>query len=51
MPVRDRDGITVAAMSVSMPTPRYSRKVAADARRALGETVAAASERLGSWRE
>jgi DNA-binding IclR family transcriptional regulator len=46
MPVRDAQGKTVAAMSVSMPTPRYSRSVAANARRALAETVAEASERL-----
>jgi DNA-binding IclR family transcriptional regulator len=51
MPVRDRDGVTVAAISVSMPTPRYSRQVAANARRALADTVAAAAERLGSWRD
>jgi DNA-binding IclR family transcriptional regulator len=49
MPVRDGEGRVVAAMSVSMPTPRYTRTVAAAARRALGETVAAAAARLGNW--
>jgi IclR family KDG regulon transcriptional repressor len=41
MPVRDAAGNTVAALSVSMPTPRYSRKVAAIAHRELAATVAA----------
>jgi DNA-binding IclR family transcriptional regulator len=49
MPVRDASGRVVGAMSVSMPTPRYSRGVAASARRALAETVAEAAERLGRW--
>jgi IclR family KDG regulon transcriptional repressor len=49
MPIRDREGKSVAAMSVSMPTPRYSRQVAAVARRALAETAAEAAERLGRW--
>jgi DNA-binding IclR family transcriptional regulator len=49
MPVRDLDGKPVAAISVSMPTPRYSRKAAADARKGLAETVAAAADRLGRW--
>jgi DNA-binding IclR family transcriptional regulator len=51
MPVLDAQGKTVAAMSVSMPTPRYNRTVAANARRALAETVASATERLGRWRD
>jgi IclR family KDG regulon transcriptional repressor len=51
MPVRDAEGKTVAAMSVSMPTPRYNRSVMANARRALAETVAHATERLGRWRD
>jgi IclR family KDG regulon transcriptional repressor len=41
MPVRDSAGNTVAALSVSMPTPRYSRKVAAIVHRELAATVAA----------
>jgi DNA-binding IclR family transcriptional regulator len=49
MPVRDINGTPVAAMSVSLPTPRYSREVAAQARAALGETVGRAAHRLGSW--
>jgi DNA-binding IclR family transcriptional regulator len=49
MPVRDVNGTPVAAMSVSMPTPRYGREVAARARAALQETVGRAAQRLGSW--
>ena len=41
MPVVDGDGRTIAALSVSIPTPRWSREVAAQAREAL----AAATER------
>jgi DNA-binding IclR family transcriptional regulator len=44
MPIHDRAGEPVAAMSVSIPTPRYDRGVAARARRALGETVARCAE-------
>jgi IclR family KDG regulon transcriptional repressor len=51
MAVLDAQGKTVAAMSVSMPTPRYNRTVMANARRALAETVAQATERLGRWRD
>jgi IclR family KDG regulon transcriptional repressor len=51
MPVLDAQGKTVAAMSVSMPTPRYNRTVMANARRALAETVVQATERLGCWRD
>jgi DNA-binding IclR family transcriptional regulator len=51
MPLVDAQGRTVAAMSVSMPTPRYNRSVMAHARRALAETVALATERLGRWRD
>jgi DNA-binding IclR family transcriptional regulator len=47
MPVRDRAGDAVAAMSVSIPTPRYDRAVAARARRALAGTVARCAERIG----
>ncbi len=49
MPVRDIDGKPVGAMSVSMPTPRYSRSVAADARVALADAVEEAARRLGRW--
>jgi DNA-binding IclR family transcriptional regulator len=51
MPVLDAQGKTIAAMSVSMPTPRYNRTVMANARKALAETVAQATERLGRWRD
>jgi DNA-binding IclR family transcriptional regulator len=51
MPLLDAQGKTVAAMSVSMPTPRYNRTVMANARKALAETVAQATERLGRWRD
>jgi DNA-binding IclR family transcriptional regulator len=51
MPVLDAQDKTVAAMSVSMPTPRYNRSVMAHARKALAETVAQATERLGRWRD
>jgi DNA-binding IclR family transcriptional regulator len=49
MPVRDIEGTPVAALSVSMPTPRYSREAAANARNALADATAAAAERLGRW--
>lgn len=46
MPVRDGSGQVVAAMSVSIPTPRWSREFAASARRALANATAAAHELL-----
>jgi len=51
MPVHDAMGRPIAAMSVSVPTPRYSRKGMAEARRALSETVAEAATLLGDWRD
>ncbi len=42
MPISDRDDRAIAALSVSMPTPRYSRSVARAAREALAETTALA---------
>ncbi len=49
MPVRDAEGSPVAAISVAMPTPRYNRAAAANARKALAETVSDAAARLGRW--
>lgn len=46
MPIRDRDGVVEAAMSVSMPTPRWSEEIAAQARFHLADTVAEAERRL-----
>lgn len=46
MPIRDRDGVVTAAMSVSMPTPRWSDEIAAQARFHLADTVAEAERRL-----
>lgn len=46
MPIRDRDGVVTAAMSVSMPTPRWSEEIAAQARFHLADTVADAERRL-----
>jgi IclR family KDG regulon transcriptional repressor len=46
MPIRDRHGLVTAAMSVSMPTPRYSDEIAARARFHLADTVAEAERRL-----
>ncbi|WCB95351.1 HTH-type transcriptional regulator XynR [Baekduia alba] len=46
MPIRDADGEVVAAMSVSIPTPRWTKAIGASARRALAETVAEAARRL-----
>ncbi len=46
MPIRDSDGHAVAALSVSMPTPRYNRAVVRAAREALAETTALAAKRL-----
>lgn len=45
--VCDASGAPVAAMSVSMPTPRYSRAVATAARQELAATVEQAAARLG----
>jgi IclR family KDG regulon transcriptional repressor len=50
VPIRDLDGKAVAAMSVSIPTPRYSRQAAANARVALNEAAADAATALGRWR-
>lgn len=46
MPVLDGGGHVVGAVSVSIPTPRWSREVSAAARRALAEMTAAAHELL-----
>ena len=46
MPIRDRTGAVAAAMSVSMPTPRHSPEIAAQARFHLADTVAEAERRL-----
>jgi IclR family KDG regulon transcriptional repressor len=46
MPIRDRTGLVTAAMSVSMPTPRYSDEIADRARFHLADTVAEAERRL-----
>jgi DNA-binding IclR family transcriptional regulator len=40
MPVRSASGEVVAALSVAMPEPRYSRAIATQNREALAETVA-----------
>lgn len=47
MPVRDWSGRAVAAMSVSIPTPRYSDHVAARARAELRVVTGEASRQLG----
>ena len=47
MPIRNAAGDVVAAMSVSIPTPRYSDELAARIHARLGEAVAELSERLG----
>jgi DNA-binding IclR family transcriptional regulator len=47
MPIHDASDRPVAAMSVSIPTPRYDRGVATRARKALAETVARCAERIG----
>ena len=49
VPIRDLDGKAVAAISVSMPTPRYSRAAAANARAALAEAAEKATAVLGRW--
>ncbi|ADB53299.1 IclR family transcriptional regulator [Conexibacter woesei] len=46
MAVRDGAGQVVGAISVSIPTPRYSRDVAARVRKALGEMTTAAQAQL-----
>lgn len=48
MPIRNRSGVTLAAMSVSIPTPRFNRTVAANARDALAKTVKKLERRLGA---
>jgi DNA-binding IclR family transcriptional regulator len=47
MAVRGGNGIPVAAMSVSIPTPRFNRTIARDVRLALTRTVAEVERRLG----
>jgi IclR family KDG regulon transcriptional repressor len=47
MAVRDASGEAIAAMSVSIPTPRYSPAIAERARVALGEAVHDLERRLG----
>ncbi len=49
VPIRDVDGRPVAAISASMPTPRYSRAAAANARAALADAQAGAAAALGHW--
>jgi DNA-binding IclR family transcriptional regulator len=48
LPIRDATGSTVAAMSVSIPTPRYSKTIARTAREALAATVARLEQRMGT---
>jgi len=47
MPVRNVSGAVVAAMSVSIPTPRYNDMVAANVQKALTDAVTELSARLG----
>ena len=47
MPVRDESGVVVAAMSVSIPTPRYTPAIAERARLALADAVEELQRRLG----
>ena len=49
VPIRDVDERPVAAISASMPTPRYSRAAAANARTALADAQAGAAAALGHW--
>ena len=49
VPISDLDDKVVAAISVSMPTPRYSRKAAANARAALAGAAETAAAVLGRW--
>jgi len=50
MPVRSTMGEVVAAISVAMPEPRYSRAIAASNRAALAETVATIERSLADAR-
>lgn len=47
-PVRDANGRTVAALSVSVPTPRFNQKVAKQIRTALTETINKLELKLGA---
>lgn len=47
MPIHDSRGDVVAALSVSVPTPRYNQKVARTIREALRATVSQLEQRLG----
>ena len=49
VPIRDLDGKAIAAISVSMPTPRYSRAAAANARKALADAAQKATAVIGRW--
>jgi DNA-binding IclR family transcriptional regulator len=46
MPLHDANGTTVAALSVSVPTPRFDETVARKVRTALSETVAALEAKI-----
>ena len=50
MPVRSTSGEVVAAVSVAMPEPRYSRAIATRNRAALAETVASIERSLADAR-
>jgi DNA-binding IclR family transcriptional regulator len=50
MPVHDADQNTVAAMSVSVPTPRFNEAVARRIRTALNATVREVETKLGAHR-
>ena len=47
MPIHNAAGKTVAAMSVSFPTPRYNKRVADNARAALAATIERLEQQMG----
>ncbi|PZF85330.1 IclR family transcriptional regulator [Jiangella anatolica] len=48
MPIHDPGGATIAAMSVSVPTPRFNQQVARLIREALPETIRQLEVKLGA---
>jgi IclR family KDG regulon transcriptional repressor len=47
MPVRNSKGEVIAALSVSVPTPRYNQEVARSTREALRRTIGRLEQRIG----
>ncbi|WP_162606171.1 IclR family transcriptional regulator [Jiangella asiatica] len=51
MPIHDPSGAAIAAMSVSVPTPRFNQQVARQIRASLPETIRELEAKLGAQRQ